>query len=509
MNNSENIIRVENIEKWFGGVHALDNVNVTIKKGEIHALVGENGAGKSTLMKILAGVYQPDSGNIFLKGDEVSFANPREAQLKGINIVFQELNLFPTMNVYRNIFVNREITNKFGLFNNRQMRDISSKVIEKIGADIDPNVYVRKLSTAERQIVEIARALSWNSDIIIMDEPNSALGEVETKLLFKTLNSLRQEGYTIIYVSHRLEEVFEIADRITVLRDGKIINTHDTKQTNIPEIISEMIGRSLKETFPKRQFDYRSKETILKVDDISYGEILFPLSFELRKGEILGVAGLEGCGKEVLFQLLFGIQPKSGGEIFFHDELINHKNPIDVINKGWSLIPADRRKQGVMINWSIIDNTILVILDRITNRVRLIKRKNAKQIVNSYIDKLNISTNSEKKKVINLSGGNQQKIVLAKWLSTNPKFLLLNDPTRGIDVGTKSEIYKLMDQLANSGMPILFTSSEIDEIIGMSDRIIVLHKGKKVYECNRGELDKQELLHFVNSGEAVKNNVHL
>ena len=506
MTNKNEIIRVENIDKHFGGVHALNGVSVSINRGEIHALVGENGAGKSTLMKILAGVYHPDSGKIILRGEDVSFADPRAAQKKGISIVFQELNLFPALNVYRNIFVNREVVKKSGLFDVRYMREVSNEIITKIGIEISPDEKVSSLSTAERQIVEIARALSQESDIIIMDEPNSALGETETRLLFKTLNTLRKEGLTIIYVSHRLEEVFEIADRITVLRDGSLINSHEVKDTNIPEIISEMIGRTLKETFPEREYQQKNKKTLLRVNNISKEGILMPLSFDLREGEILGIAGLEGCGKEVLFQILFGLKTKTSGEITFNGKLVNHKKPLDVIKKGWSLIPADRRKQGVMINWPIISNVILVILDRITNMAGLIKTNKADSIVNFYIDSLKISTDSLKKKVNKLSGGNQQKIVLAKWLSTDPKFLLLDDPTRGIDVGTKTEVYKLMDQLANDGLPILFTSSEIDEIIGMSDRIIVLHKGEKVYECERGHIEKQELLHYVNSGYLANNN---
>ena len=500
MEKSKEIIRVENIDKHFGGVHALDNVNVTINHGEIHALVGENGAGKSTLMKIIAGVYQPDKGKIFLKNQEIELPTPREAQLKGISIVFQELNLFPQMEVYRNIFVNREVVGKSGLFDTKYMREVSHQVIEKIGSKIDPDIKVGRLSTAEKQMVEIARALSQKSDIIIMDEPNSALGEKETKLLFNTLNHLRKDGITIIYVSHRLEEVFEIADRITVLRDGKFIRTHSVKNTNIPEIISEMIGRTLNETFPNRHGASQEKKTVLDVGNFSYKNQLKPLSFSIKEGEIIGIAGLEGSGKEVLFQSLFGLKQRTSGSVIFKGKELHYKKPLDVIDRGWSLIPADRRKQGVMINWPISNNIILVILDRILNKFRLIKPREVRNIGNNYIEKLDISTDSLRKMVHKLSGGNQQKIVLAKWLATDPKFLLLDDPTRGIDVGTKKEIYKLMDNLANNGMPILFTSSEIDEIIGMSDRIIVLYKGNNVFSCSRGEVNKQKLLHYINSG---------
>ena len=502
------IIRCENINKRFGGVQALDDVSMSIQSGEIHALVGENGAGKSTLMKILAGVYQPDSGKIFLKGEEVDLLNPREARSLGVSIVFQEMNLFPAMNVYRNIFINREIVGKNGLFDVKQMRQISKNVIEKIGAEIDPDTNVSSLSTAEKQIVEIARALALESDIIIMDEPNSALGEKETRLLFKTLNTLREHGITIIYVSHRLEEVFEIADSITVLRDGHFINSHKISETSILEIISEMIGRTLKETFPSRAYSRKEKRKVLEINNISSEGRLAPISFDLREGEILGIAGLEGSGKEALFQTLFGLKPRTSGTIKFHGDELDFDQPIDVIKEGWSLIPSDRRKQGVMISWPILSNVILVILDRIKNRVGLVKTREARQIVDDYIEKLDIATDSPRKMVHKLSGGNQQKIVLAKWLATNPKFLLLDDPTRGIDVGTKSEIYRLMDRLANEGMPLLFTSSEIDEIIGMSDRIIVLYKGEKVYECDRGEVNKNELLHYVNSGSSAENHNH-
>ncbi len=495
--NSE-LLRVEKITKRFGGVTALNDVSVSIGKGEIHALVGENGAGKSTLMKILAGVYQPDEGQIIFKGEEVQFDNPRQAQTLGVSIVFQELNLFPQLTVAGNIFVNREQTGALGLMDERYMRNFSHETLESLGVDINPNARIAGLPVGERQLVEIARALSQNAELIIMDEPNSALTDRETQTLFDIIRRMKEQGMTVIYVSHRLEEVFTIADRITVLRDGHYVGTENVADTTIPETISKMIGRELREAFPPRPDLEEDSEVVLDVKRLAKEERLEPIDFEVRRGEILGFAGLEGCGKEMLFHALFGIEKGDGGEIYYEGEPVTVNASPDAIKLGWGLIPADRREHGITLSWSILDNAVLVILNRLRDKTGLISRRKATRTVNGFVDRLNIETDSLAKQVMNLSGGNQQKVVLAKWLATNPRLLILNDPTRGIDVGSKAEIYRLMNDLSKEGIAMLFTSSELDEVLGMCDRIIVLYKGRNVFECRRGEATKEEILNYVN-----------
>jgi ribose transport system ATP-binding protein len=499
------LVRVENITKRFGGVHALDHVSLSISKGEIHALVGENGAGKSTLMKIMAGVHTPDEGQILYKGQAVQLDNPRHARGLGISIVFQELNLFPQLSVVENIFINRERSKFPGLLDEKFMHKVTRGLLESLGLKIDPRSSIRSLPVGERQLIEIARALSQDAELIIMDEPNSALTDRETQTLFAICRQLRKRGVTIIYVSHRLEEVFNIADRITVLRDGLCVGTQFVIETTIPETISKMIGRELKEAFPKRDLVEAERETVLEVIGLSKGRSLESIDFIVRRGEIVGIAGLEGSGKEVLFHTLFGLEKVDSGKLIYEGKLNTIHNPIDAIKLGWGFIPADRREQGIMIQWPIIDNAILVILDRLRSSSGLLNTRKARKTVKQFVDRLNINTDSLYKRVINLSGGNQQKVVLAKWLASNPKFLLLNDPTRGIDVGSKAEIYNLMNQLSTEGISMLFTSSEVDEILGMCDRIIVLYKGRKVFECYHGEISKEDLLNYINGSNLSGN----
>jgi ribose transport system ATP-binding protein len=374
----------------------------------------------------------------------------------------------------------------------------SQYLLRSLGLEIDPNTRVRELSVGERQIVEIARALSHESDIIIMDEPNSALTDQETQTLFEIIRNLKERGVTIIFVSHRLEEVFCIADRISILRDGRYIGTEITNETTISKVISSIIGREMKELFPPRPQRDGSAKPVLEVKGVAKHGQLQPIDFQVFEGEILGFAGLEGCGREDLFRGLFGLETFDQGEIFYLGRRVDLRSASDAIKLGWGLIPPDRRELGLMLNWPILDNTVLIILDQIRTLLGLIDRHKARDITERLVDELSIETDSVYKQVANLSGGNQQKVLLAKWLATNPKVLILDDPTRGIDVGSKSEIYRLMDKLSREGVAILFTSSELDEIIGMSDRIIVLYKGYKVLECSRGEVTKEEILHYVN-----------
>ena len=493
------LIRLEKVTKRFGGVTALNNVSFSIAKGEIHAVVGENGAGKSTLMKILAGNYTPDSGEIFLRGEPVKIADPLDARRLGISIVYQELNLFPDLSAAGNIFVNRELRLPSGLMNEKKMAAETRRVFDMMGVTINPAVKVGKLSVGERQQVEIARTIQQESDIIIMDEPNSALTMHETERLFEIIRRLQAQGITVIYVSHRLEEVFNIADRITVMRDGSYQGTWKIKETTIPRIVEQMIGRRLEEAFPDRPGIPADAPLVLEVCDLVVGNT-GPISFKVHAGEILGFAGLEGAGVMDVFNVLFGLTPPSGGEVIYQDKQQTVHTPSEAIKLGWGLIPVSRREQGLMLDWSIRRNSTLVILDHLLNKVGLIDRAREARTAQDYIRQLNIATDSLDKRVINLSGGNQQKVVVAKWLATGPKMLILADPTRGVDVGAKAEIYRLCDQLAREGLALLFTSSEVEEIVNLCDRTLAFYKGKALKEFSHSEATKAKVMQVIASG---------
>ena len=502
------LIRLEGITKRFGGVTALHDVSFGIRRGEIHAVVGENGAGKSTLMKILAGVHQPDSGSIILRGEEVTITDPLHAQRLGVSIVFQELNLFPHLSVAANIFLNRELRKRGGLLDHRAMAEAARGVLDQMGVALDPRVKVGKLTVGERQVVEIARTLAQRAEIVIMDEPNSALTASETERLFAILRRLRENGLTIIYVSHRLEEVFAIADRISVIRDGRYHGTWRVQETSIPEIITAMIGRRLEEAFPVREPVPPDKPVVLEVRDLRKGDKVGPVSFAVREGEILGFAGLEGSGVSDVFHILFGLEKPSAGEVIYRGQPgARVRGPHDAIKRGWGLVPANRRDEGLMLNWSIRRNTSLAVLDRLLVALGLIDRAAERDLATGYVRKLNVATESIDKRVVNLSGGNQQKIVVAKWLATGPSILILNDPTRGVDVGAKSEIYHLCDQLAREGLALLFTSSEVEETLGIGDRVLVMAKGRIVKEFARGEATKADVMFWMAGGAAAEETV--
>ncbi len=499
MDANNEIIRLEKIRKQFGGVLALSDVSFGIAKGEVHAVVGENGAGKSTLMKILAGVHRPDGGQVILRGEPVTIVDPLDARSKGVSIVFQELNLFGDLTAMANIFINREVTSPVGLLDNRKMKNAALQVFELIGVEIDPFVKVKKLSMGEKQLVEIARTLQQQSDIIIMDEPNSALTERESQRLFEIIRRLRDQGITVIYVSHRLEEVFAIADRITVLRDGHYQGTWKTADATFSQIITAMIGRRLEESFPERQTN-RDMPVVLDVREVGKGTTIGPISFTLHEGEILGFAGLEGSGIEDVFNILFGLEPLAKGQVTYRGAAQKVRSPFEAIKRGWALIPASRREHGLMMEWSVKKNTTLVILDRLLGLLGLIDDGRDRRTTEQYVKQLTIATDSVDKKVINLSGGNQQKVVVSKWLATGPKVMILNDPTRGIDVGAKQEIYYLANNLAQQGMAILFTSSELKETVSLCDRVLVFYKGHIIREFQRGEATRDNILHWMSGG---------
>src|SRR4051794_13857080 len=496
----DEIIRLDHVIKRFGGITAVNDVSFGIGRGEIHAVVGENGAGKSTIMKMLAGVYQPDGGTLVLRGEPVVIADPLHARRLGVSIVFQELNLFPHLSVAGNIFANREATLGPGLLDERQMTTRTKQVLAEMSVPLDPRTKVSKLTVAEKQLVEIARTLEQQSDIIIMDEPNSALSAAETERLFTLLRRLRDKGLTIIYVSHRLEEVFAIADRISVIRDGRYQGTWAIAATSIPDVIAQMIGRRLGETFPHREATPTGAPIAVAVRGLHTGARVGPVDFEVRAGEILGFAGLEGSGVNDVFEVLFGLTRPTAGEVVYKGRAVPPRSPLEAIRNGFALIPANRRDEGLMTSWSIRRNSSLAVLDKLLDRMGMIDRDRERGLANDYVRKLNVATDSIDKRVINLSGGNQQKVVVAKWLATGPEILILNDPTRGIDVGAKSEIYFLCDELARQGLALLFTSSEIEETIGVCDRILVFHKGRIIREFARGEATKADIMHWVAGG---------
>lgn len=499
---ASDIVRLDQVSKRFGGIMAVNDVSFGIRAGEIHAVVGENGAGKSTIMKMLAGVHRPDSGSLIVRGTPAVIGDPLEARRLGISIVFQELNLFPHLSIAANIFANRELSTPSRLLDRRAMEHATRRILDEMGIDLDPRARVGKLTVGEKQLVEIARALQQDADVVIMDEPNSALNAAESERLFVLLRRLRARGLTIIYVSHRLEEVFAIADRITIIRDGQFQGTRDIGSTTISEVIAAMIGRRLEETFPVRSAPAASAPIVLETRHLTCQPAIGPLSFAVRAGEILGFAGLEGSGIDDIFHILFGLGKPTAGEVIYRGAADGRPtSPFEAIRQGIALIPANRRDEGLMTDWSIRRNASLCVLDTLLDRLGLIDRKKEGALAGSYVRQLAVATDSIDKRVVNLSGGNQQKVVVAKWLATEPTLLILNDPTRGVDIGAKSEIYALCDRLARTGMALLFTSSEIEETLGVCDRVLVFYRGQIVRECVRGSASKADVMHWVAGGD--------
>ena len=489
----------ENITKQFSGVKALDNVCLELHAGKVNAILGENGAGKSTLMKILSGVYPDFEGRILYKGQPVHFSNPREAQECGIAIIHQELNLIPYLSITENIFLGREITTIWGGLDKKQMRRRTEELLLKLRLDVDPGCPVHQLKVGQQQVVEIAKALLTDSEVIIMDEPTSAISESEVEVLFGIIEELKRENKTIVYISHKLDELFKIADRYIVLRDGKSIESGDILGMQHDDIIRKMVGRDIK--IIRKQPTGDCHEALLSVQDICLphpsraGEnLLKNISFCLRRGEIMGIFGLMGSGRTELMETLFGLNARiSSGKIFVGQEEIFIKTPSDAIQAGLALVPEDRKKDGLVLGMNVKENISLPVLDNLEDMGFLSNRKEVSLAVD-YIDKLRIKTSSEAQKVKNLSGGNQQKIVLAKWLATKPKILMLDEPTRGIDINAKNEIYKLILSLADAGLGIIVVSSELPEILAISDRILVMSEGSLTAEFPVNEATEDMIL---------------
>jgi ribose transport system ATP-binding protein len=474
----------KNISKHFSGVTALDNICLELHSGKVNAIIGENGAGKSTLMKIFSGVHTQYEGEIIYNGKPVKFSNTKEAEEAGIAIIHQELNLVPYLSIAENIFLGREITNAFGVLDKKQMNEKTKQLLARLNLTISPDTKIAALKVGQHQLVEIAKALYVNAEVIIMDEPTSAISDKEVDNLFSITRQLRSEGKTIVYISHKLKELFTIADRFIVMRDGATVDAGDMHTISQDELIQKMTGRKL--DMERSGKTLENTEELLSVKNISLRHpvlritnILHNISFNLHKGEIIGVYGLMGAGRTELMETIFGLHPKNAsGEIIVNGVVKKIKSPADAIQSGIALVPEDRKLQGLFLTQTIASNISVTILQKLQQWGLVLSGKKEKELTNSYINSLAIKTSSRKNAAKNLSGGNQQKIVLAKWLATNPTILLLDEPTRGIDINAKAEIYKLMKSLAAAGMGIIMVSSELPEILTVSDRVLVLCEGE-------------------------------
>jgi ABC-type sugar transport system ATPase subunit len=469
------ILEMKGISKSFPGVKALSGVSFNCLPGQVHALVGENGAGKSTLMKILAGVHQPDEGEIVLRGQAVKLHNPREAQRLGMSIIYQEFNLVPYMTVAQNIMLGREPRTALRTIDRKKLNAQARYWLDMLHIDLNPRLTVEQLTVAQQQIVEIVKALSYDAEIIVMDEPTAALTPHEVANLFHYIELLKGRGKTIIFISHRLDEIFMIADWITVLKDGAVVTSQPASALSKGSMVQHMVGRELKETFPHRLAGVPG-EPVLELRDVSSRNRLHNVSLVVKRGEVVGVAGLEGHGQRELSRLLFGLEPVTGGEVLINGKRVNLHDPIDAMHAGVAFVSDDRKEEGLQLPLSIRKNVSLPSLTRLS-RFLFVQERQEKQMVRQVADAVDIRAPSMEVEVQYLSGGNQQKTVLAKWLTREPEVLVFGEPTRGIDIGAKVEIYRLMRELAERGKAVVMISSDLLEVIGMSDRIVVLHKG--------------------------------
>ncbi len=491
------LVYMDGIIVEFPGVRALDDVSFNLKKGEVHVLLGENGAGKSTLMKVLSGVNPTVSGKVYIEGKEVSLSDTRVAIREGVSIIYQELNLIPYLSVAENIFLG-EAPQIAGVINWKKLHADAQKILDRLHVDIDSKQIVRKLGIAQQQMVEVAKALRHQAKLIIMDEPTSALTEREIKELFATITRLKSEGVGIIYISHRLEEVKQVGDRVTVLRDGQFVDTLDVSKSSLEDFIRLMVGRDINEKFPKESIPIG--DVILRAENITTKDKLKDCSITVRKGEILGLAGLMGAGRTELARAIYGADPIVSGTITLDGKVIQIKRPSDAVKHRIGLLPEDRKEHGLVMGMSVRENVSLANLKSVLRRGLLSSRRE-KEVANKAINELDIKTPDLNRKVKFLSGGNQQKVVVGKWLLTDSSVLIFDEPTRGIDVGAKIEIYKIMTEFAKEGYGIIMVSSELPEILGMSDRIVVMQGGRVVGEMSRAEATQEKILSYAVGGE--------
>jgi len=503
------VLRAGNISKAFGGIKALDDVSLEICAGKVNAIVGENGAGKSTLMKILSGVYGDYKGQIVLDEGAIVFSGPAEAQDSGIAIIHQELNLIPHLSVAENVFLGREFISRAGLIDYRAMRRETAKILQRLDLDIDPRVEVSGLRVGQQQIVEIAHALSLDARILIMDEPTSAISDREIEVLFGLIRSLTAQGVAVVYITHKLDELFQIADTVTVLRDGKLVGSRDIDEVTHDDIVRMMVGRDMEDFFVKA--DVAKPEVVFAVSDVCLSDtrlagdyVVDHVGFEVKAGEVLGLFGLMGAGRTELLETIFGLHPEqSSGDIFLQGRQVEIDSPSDAINFGIAFVTEDRKAEGLIPEMSVAASISLASLEQ-TERFGFLSSRLENGLARDYVGRLRIKTPSVRQKVENLSGGNQQKVVIAKWLATDPRVLLLDEPTRGIDVNAKNEIYRLISDLAGAGMAIVMVSSELPEIMAIADRIIVLSEGRQTAEFTSSQATEESIMKAaIPQGQAV------
>ena len=497
MLSSTNILEMKSISKSFGATHALRNIEFELKKGEVHALLGENGAGKSTLIKVLGGIHNPDTGEILINGNLVNIDSVKKARELGIGIIHQEIMLVPHLSIMDNLFLGREIINTIGVKNSKEMENQAKKMLETIGLNINVHKRVEELNIAQQQMIEIAKAISFDAKILVMDEPTSSLSEEEVQKLFDLIKLLKSKEVSIIYISHRLDELFAVSDRITVIRDGSYIDTVLTQNINSAQLVSMMVGRNLENFYVR---DNTVKEDIvLSVNKLTSFGVFNDVTFEVKAGEILGFSGLVGAGRSEIMDAIFGASSFDSGEIHLLQNNVKFRKPIDAIKAGIAMVPEDRKKQGLNLIGTVGFNITLASLDNYRNQF-LIDEKKRQSIISKYIKKLRIKTQNEQSKVGSLSGGNQQKVVIAKWLATNPKLLILDEPTRGVDVGARQEIYRVINDLAKEGLAIIMVSSDLPEVINMCDRVCVVKDGSIVTTLNKESLTQETIMRHATGG---------
>ncbi|MGG1698585.1 MULTISPECIES: sugar ABC transporter ATP-binding protein [Bacillus] len=491
-------IEMHNIHKAFGKNTVLSGVSFDLVTGEVHALMGENGAGKSTLMNLLTGLYSLDQGTIQIDGKETAFKNPKEAEQHGIAFIHQELNIWPDMTVLENLFIGKEIYTKLGLLDTKKMKALAQTQLDRLSVNLSLDQDAGSCSVGQKQMIEIAKALMTDAKVIIMDEPTAALTDREIEKLFQVMESLKKEGVSIVYISHRMEEIFAICDRITIMRDGKTVDTKAIPETNFHEVVKKMVGRELTDRYPNRT---PSKgDVVLEVKQATRKGRFQDINFSVQAGEIVGVAGLMGAGRTEMMRSLFGLDPLDQGEIWVHGKKAVIKKPSDAVKLGIGFITEDRKDEGLMLDASIRENIGLPNLDSFSPK-GLIDKKNEQDFVDLLIKRLTIKTASSEISARSLSGGNQQKVVIAKWIGIQPKVLILDEPTRGVDVGAKREIYQLMNELTDRGVAILMVSSELPEVLGMSDRVLVIHEGTISGELDKTEATQERIMTLATGGK--------
>lgn len=491
-------IEMQEISKSFGSNKVLEKIDLTVESGEIHALMGENGAGKSTLMNILTGLFPASKGKIFIDEKEKTFANPQEAEAFGISFIHQEMNTWPDMTVLENLFLGRQVTTKLGLLDNKAMTKRAEEVFHRLGVDIPLSTAIGELSVGQQQMVEIAKSFLTKLKILIMDEPTAALTERETDKLFEVIDQLKTQGVGIVYISHRMEEIFKITDKVTVMRDGLVIDTKVTAETTKDELVKMMVGRELTDYYPEKKA--KIGETVFEVNGLT-GENFKDISFSVKSGEILGFSGLMGAGRTEVMRTIFGIDKLKSGKIKLNGQELKLQTPSDAIIQGIGFLTEDRKEEGLILDFSIKDNVTLASNKDFSHR-GLYDEKTATSFVAKLIERLHIKCMNESQPVGDLSGGNQQKVVLAKWIGIAPKVLILDEPTRGVDVGAKREIYQLMNELAERGVPIIMVSSDLPEILGVSDRIAVMHEGKITGILESTEATQEKVMMLATGGNA-------